>query len=103
MWMLSNNRAAENTTKHRKLISVLKIFWILSNLCVCLVTFWVDTSLQGAGISRVSSDSCFSERVDIFRKQTHQKLGRENDISNPKTNPNEIFRFCQKTGFLIFA
>ena len=31
-----------------------------------LITFMVDTSLQGTGISRVSPDSCFSDNVDIF-------------------------------------
>ena len=66
--MLCNNRAAENATKHRKYMSVLEIFWILSNLCVCLVTFWVDTSLQGVWMSRVSPDSWFSRNVDIFLK-----------------------------------
>ena len=29
-------------------------------------TFMADTSLQGAGMSRVSRDSCFSDRADIF-------------------------------------
>ena len=44
--MLCNNRVARNGIKHRKIISVLNFFWISSNLCVCLVTFWVYTSLH---------------------------------------------------------
>ena len=37
-------------------------------------TFMADTSLQGAGMSRVSPDSCFSDRVDIFCKKSHRKI-----------------------------
>ena len=38
------------------------------------VTFMADTSLQGAGMSRVSPDSWFSDNVDIFFKNPHQKI-----------------------------
>ena len=48
---------------------ILPTFWL-----VCLITFMADTSLQGAGISRVSPDSCFSDNVDIFRKKSHRKI-----------------------------
>ena len=48
---------------------ILPTFWL-----VCLITFMADTSLQGAGISRVSSDSWFSDNVDIFRKNPHRKI-----------------------------
>ena len=34
----------------------------------------VDTSLEGAGISRVSPDSWFSAHVDIFLKKNHRKI-----------------------------
>ena len=37
-------------------------------------TFMADTSLEGAGMSRVSPDSCFSDRVDIFGKKSHRKI-----------------------------
>ena len=38
------------------------------------VTFMADTSLQGTGISRVSPEMEFSDRVDIFCKKSHQKI-----------------------------
>ena len=36
-------------------------------------TFVADTSLQGAGMSRVSPDSWFSAHVDIFLKKIIEK------------------------------
>ena len=44
------------------------------------VTFMADTSLQGAGISRVSPDSCFSDNVDIFIKKSHWKILPEKKV-----------------------
>ena len=35
------------------------------------VTFMADTSLQGAGMSRVSPEMEFSDRVDIVLKKSH--------------------------------
>ena len=40
---------------------------------ICLTTFMVDTSLQGAGMSRVSPEMAFSHRVDIFQKKILSK------------------------------
>jgi len=37
-------------------------------------TLVLDTSLQGAGISRVSSEMEFSARVDIVLKKSHDKI-----------------------------
>ena len=34
----------------------------------------VDTSLQDAGMSRVSPEMAFSHRVDIFEKKTYRKI-----------------------------
>ena len=52
--MLSNNRAAQNATNHRENQIRLEICEICQILHVCLVTILVDTSLQGAGLSRVA-------------------------------------------------
>ena len=58
--------------------------WILG---VSLVTFLVDTSLEGAGMSRVSPDSCFSARVDIFLRKNHRKI-----LSFQKVTGLDIFQ-----------
>ena len=38
------------------------------------VTFMADTSLQGAGMSRVSPEMEFSDRVDIFLKKISKNI-----------------------------
>ena len=61
-------------------------------------TFFIDTSLEGAGMSRVSPDSWFSDNVDIFFKNPHQKI-----LSFRKVTGLYILgKQCQQKGSFAF-